>query len=377
MPRSGASPTGLLNIDTDAAPAVVYLAGDWGRAAQLPGAADVAAALLASQAQSVVIDGSGLDQPHPRAAGFVRALGSQLRARGVSVEYRHLGANLTALIDLAGRTAPDLRSTNQPNLFERVGRQARSYYQAYADALGFVGQAATATPRFVTGRSQSRWQDFVGYVQETGAASLPVVTVVNLLVGAVLGFVGAIQLQKFGAGLYLADLVGIAVAREMAALMTAFVIAGRIGATFAAHLATMQTNEEVDALRMTGVAPFDFLVMPRLAALSLMMPLLYLYAAAVGIIGGMLVAELVLGMPPLAFMHRLHAAVAVRHFVIGFLKSGCFGVLIALTSCYLGLNAGRNAAEVGRSATRTVVICIIGIILIDAVFALGTNALGV
>nr|WP_247739838.1 ABC transporter permease [Endozoicomonas sp. G2_2] len=214
-------------------------------------------------------------------------------------------------------------------------------------------------------------------LRETGASSLPVVTVVNLLIGAVLGFVGAVQLAAFGAGLYLADLVGIAVAREMAAIMTAFIMAGRIGATFAAHLATMEANEEIDALRMIGVSPFEFLVLPRLTALTLMMPLLFLYAAALGIGGGMIVADLVLDTSPASFLGRLQDAVAARHFVIGFVKAVCFGILIALASCYLGMRAGRNAAEVGRAATRTVVVSIIGIIVIDAIFALCTNALGV
>ena len=163
-------------------------------------------------------------------------------------------------------------------------------------------------------------------------------------------------MATFGAGLYLADLVGIAVAREMAAIMTAFIMAGRIGATFAAHLATMEANEEIDALRMIGVSPFEFLVLPRLTALTLMMPLLFLYAAALGIGGGMIVADVVLNTSPASFLGRLQDAVAMRHFVIGFIKAVCFGVLIALASCYLGMRAGRNAAEVGRAATRTVVV---------------------
>ena len=171
--------------------------------------------------------------------------------------------------------------------------------------------------------------------------------------------------------------VGIAGAREMAAIMTAFIMAGRVGATFAAHLATMEANEEIDALRMIGVAPFEYLVLPRLAALTLMMPLLFLYAAALGIVGGMIVGDLVLNTSPMSFLGRLEDAVAARHFVIGFVKAVCFGVLIALASCHMGMRAGRNAAEVGRAATRTVVVSIIGIIVIDAIFALCTNALGV
>ncbi|NNC26486.1 ABC transporter permease [Salinisphaera sp. USBA-960] len=378
MPQGWARSVELASVETAATPAMVWLGSDWGQASQLPASRDVAQQLAASRADSVVIDGTSLTREHPRAAAFIWALGAELAARGVSVSHQNLGENLGALIGLAGTSvAQTPAKAPSPRLFERIGSFGWQRYLAAVSVLEFIGYAAAATPRFVLGRSQSSLRDFVNYLQEAGAASLPVVTIVNLLVGTVLGFVGAIQLKAFGAGMYLADLVGIAVAREMAALMTAIVMSGRIGAAFAAHLATMQANEEVDALRMTGVSPFDFLVMPRLAALSLMMPLIYLYATAVGIIGGLLVAELVIGTPPAAFIHRLQSAVAAQHFIIGFAKSVFFGVLIALASCYLGLNAGRNAAEVGRAATRTVVVCIIGIIIVDAVFALGTNALGI
>lgn len=360
-------------------PPVVALRGDWGRAPQVPISSDTASKVVGGKVQRVIIDGRQLESPHPRAAAFIYALTVALDARDVSVSYRDIGDDLGALINLATSAAgaKDDAAGRSPKLTERVGRSVGEYYLAVGHAFAFFGRAAASTPAFVMGRSQMRWRDFAGYLQETGAASLPVVTVVNLLVGAVLGFVGAVQLKTFGAGIYLADLVGVSVAREMASLMTAFVMSGRVGAAFAAHLATMQTNEEVDALRMTGVSPFDFLVMPRLAALSIMLPLLYLYAAAVGIIGGLLVGMLIIGTPPMAFIHQLHVAVATRQFAIGFAKSICFGVLIALTSCYIGLNAGRNAAEVGRAATRTVVLCIIGIILVDAVFAVCTNALGI
>jgi len=361
-------------------PPVVALRGDWGRALQVPVASETASRVAGTKDQRVIIDGRQLDTPHPRAAAFIHALTVALDAQGVSVSYRDISDELGALINLATTSAVGANGdagARMPKLVERVGRSVDEYYRALCHAFAFFGLAAARTPAFVMGRSQMRLRDFAGYLQETGAASLPVVTVVNLLVGAVLGFVGAVQLKTFGAGIYLADLVGVSVAREMASLMTAFVMSGRVGAAFAANLATMQTNEEVDALRMTGVSPFDFLVMPRLAALSIMLPFLYLYAAAVGIIGGLLVGMLVIGTPPMAFIHQLHVAVATRQFAIGFAKSICFGVLIALTSCYIGLNAGRNAAEVGRAATRTVVLCIIGIILVDAVFAVCTNALGI
>ncbi|KEZ79170.1 MlaE family ABC transporter permease [Salinisphaera hydrothermalis] len=366
----------LYRLDAADGECVVCLAGDWGRAERLPSAAGIHRDM--GQPQAVVIDGSDLASGHPRVAAFVHALHHELDAAGVSVTERALPQNVDALVALASPPPAAVRQTQRkPRFLASLGARFQNQVRISQDAAALVGQALARTPALVTGRAQTRWRDFVDLVRETGAASLPVVTVVNLLIGAVLGFIGAVQLATFGAGMYLADLVGIASAREMAAIMTAFIMAGRIGATFAAHLATMESNEEIDALRMIGVSPFEFLALPRLAALTLMMPLLYLYGTALAIVGGMVVAHIVLGTPPIAFIERLQDAVAFRQFVIGLIKSVAFGILIALTSCYIGLHAGRNAAEVGRAATRTVVVCIIGIISIDAVAALCTNALGI
>lgn len=370
----------LYRIDARAGGTALVLSGDWGRAARLPTSHTLVDALLAGRAGgdgAVVIDGSDLDSPHPRVAALVHAVSERLQARSIRVEHRALPDSVAALVALASPSEPAAGDAYRPHWLTRWGAAAGGRVDSVARTASLIGNAFAATPRLAVGKAQARWVDFVALIRETGVASLPVVTVVNLLIGAVLGFVGAVQLATFGAGLYLADLVGIAVAREMAAIMTAFIMAGRIGATFAAHLATMEANEEIDALRMIGVSPFEFLVLPRLTALTLMMPLLFLYSAALGIGGGMIVADLVLDTSPASFLGRLQDAVPMRHFVIGFVKAVSFGVLIALASCYLGMRAGRNAAEVGRAATRSVVVSIIGIIVIDAIFALCTNALGI
>lgn len=378
MTRDTVADRGLYRVESSTDGPILRLSGDWGAASQLPTSNALLGELkLAAGASSVQIDGSQLDNAHPRVAAVIHALTDRLKAREVSVDYTGLPESVTALISLARSAPPVEVRPRRPRWVTRLGVVSRNQFAVVGIVARLIGQAAAGTPRLATGRAQARGVDFISLLRETGASSLPVVTVVNLLIGAVLGFVGAVQLATFGAGLYLADLVGIAVAREMAAIMTAFIMAGRIGASFAAHLATMEANEEIDALRMIGVSPFEFLVLPRLAAMTLMMPLLFLYAAALGIGGGMIVADLVLNTSPASFLGRLQDAVAMRHFAIGFVKAVCFGILIALTACHMGMTAGRNAAEVGRAATRTVVVSIIGIILIDAVFALCTNAMGI
>jgi len=244
-------------------------------------------------------------------------------------------------------------------------------------ALSFLGQMDLSALALLSRRARFPRADFVRVTLQCSVQALTIVVVVNLLVGAILAFVGAVQLVKFGAGIYVADLVGIAVAREMAAVMTAVVMAGRTGASFAAELATMQGNEEVDALEVLGLDTVAYLVLPRVTALTLVMPMLYLYGCAAGLLGGLVVAAGMMSLAPSAYLDRSVEALNVTQFVIGASKSMCFGFLVALTACWYGLNAARNAAGVGMATTRAVVTGIVGVIALDAVFAVCANALGV
>ena len=243
--------------------------------------------------------------------------------------------------------------------------------------VAFLGQVLISAVEAARGRWQFRAKDLGRVMADCSARAVPIVTVVNVLVGAILAFVGAVQLVKFGAGIYVADLVGIAVAREMAAIITAVVMAGRTGAAFAAELATMQANEEVDALEVLGLNAIDFLVLPRVLALLLMMPLLYVYGCITGLIGGMVVAAGMLNISPAAYLDRTALALDWSHLGLGISKSLVFGALIGMVGCYCGLYAQRNAAGVGVATTNSVVVSIVGIIVLDAVFAICANALGV
>ncbi|MBV8398824.1 MAG: ABC transporter permease, partial [Acetobacteraceae bacterium] len=226
------------------------------------------------------------------------------------------------------------------------------------------------------GRTYAQASDLITLMRESGSGALGIVAVVNCLVGAILAFVGAIELRRFGAAIYSADLVGIAIIREMAAVMTAIVMAGRTGGAYAAQIATMQGNEEIDALKALGVPVYQYLVLPRIAALVTMMPLLYLYGCLLGLAGGFVVSVLMLDIAPTLFLAELRTAIALSEFYLGLTKSICFGAFIAIASCRIGLGAGRSAADVGNSATQAVVSGIIGVIAIDAVFAMCADVLG-
>lgn len=238
--------------------------------------------------------------------------------------------------------------------------------------VAFLGEMLAVAAR---GRWRFRARDLGQVAADCSARAVPIVTVVNLLVGAILAFVGAVQLRKFGAGLFVADLVGIAVTREMAAIITAVVMAGRTGAAFAAELATMQANEEIDALDVLGLPAADFLVLPRVAALLVALPLLYAYACLAGLAGGLLVSIGLLDVSAAGYLQRTAEAMSWTHPALGAAKALVFGATVGLVGCYCGLNAQRNAAGVGAATTRSVVTSIVAIIVIDAVFAVCANAL--
>lgn len=247
--------------------------------------------------------------------------------------------------------------------------------------VAFTGDVALACLRGFKGRGNGGWNfrpaDFARVLADSSARALPIVLVVNLLIGAILAFVGAVQLVKFGAGIFVADLVAIAVAREMAAVITAVVMAGRTGAAFAAELATMQSNEEVDALEVLGLAAMDHLVVPRVMALLLMLPLLYAFGCAAGLMGGFAVGASMLHLSPTAYFDRSLGALTFAHLGLGFTKAIAFGALVAWAGCYFGLHAPRSAAGVGEATTRAVVAGIVGVIALDAVFAVCANALNI
>jgi phospholipid/cholesterol/gamma-HCH transport system permease protein len=241
----------------------------------------------------------------------------------------------------------------------------------------FLGQVLLAGVSLARGKAKVSTRDLARVSTESSARALPIVTGVNLLVGAILAFVGAVQLVKFGAGIFVADLVGIAVAREMATVITAVVMCGRTGAAFAAELATMQANEEVDAYEVLGIDPVPYLVLPRVISLLLLMPLLYVYACLAGLMGGALVGSGMLQLAPQAYMDRTALVLGWSHLGLGLVKSLAFGALIGIVGCYCGLHAQRNAAGVGRATTQAVVVSIVGVIVLDSIFAILANAIGV
>jgi phospholipid/cholesterol/gamma-HCH transport system permease protein len=217
--------------------------------------------------------------------------------------------------------------------------------------------------------------DLFGIIQDCGPNALPIVTLISFLVGLILAFMGAVQLQSFGAQIYVADLVAIAATREMGCLMTGIIMAGRTGAAFAAQLGTMRVNEEIDALVTMGIQPMDFLVLPRMVALILMMPLLTVYSDLLAIMGGAFVGVTMLDLGFIEYLDRTAQALTLTNFSLGIVKGAIFGILVALSGCLRGIQSGRSAAAVGLAATSAVVTAIVLIVVAEGIFAVVLNAL--
>jgi phospholipid/cholesterol/gamma-HCH transport system permease protein len=301
------------------------------------------------------------------------------QAHHIEVERDGLPQGVQRLLALA-EAVPERqgvrRTATRAGWLSRVGKQTLSVLEATVAALRFLGDACLAFLKLLRGQVQFRRKDFALILQDCSARALAIVSLISFLVGLILAFVGAVQLQQFGAHIYVADLVGLGMAREMGAMMTGIIMAGRTGAAFAAQLGTMRVNEEIDALTTMGFSPMEFLVLPRMLALMIMLPLLCLYADFMGILGGLVVGVGMLDLELLQYVNESILAVRLLDFGLGLLKGAVYGVLIAIAGCYRGMQCGNSSAAVGEAATSAVVTSIVWIVVASAILTVIYDALG-
>ena len=289
---------------------------------------------------------------------------------GLPVAVRDLTEQLARV---QAKPRPGERSEN---FLTEVGLATQDGLRKTREIYTFVGECVLSAVWLVKNPQRFRWADCLGEMQRCGAMALPIVGLISLLTGLIMAYQSAILMRQFGADIYVADAVGLVMVREMGAMMTAIILAGRTGAAFAATLGNMKANEEIDALVTLGIRPVDFLVIPRLVALALMMPLLALYANGLGILGGMVVSLGLLDIPPTAYWVETQSAIDLSDVATGLIKASTFGVLVGLAGCHRGLRAERSAEGVGKAATSAVVMGLLLIIVFDAVFSVIFNVLG-
>ncbi|NLI30164.1 MAG: ABC transporter permease [Nitrospiraceae bacterium] len=361
--------------------ATIVLSGEWTYTHPIPDSASVAAACKAqTSCKTILFETSGLIKWDSALLAFLMNVDAAAREAALTVDRSGLPDGVRKLMTLAS-AIPERTGVRRADIrlpfVARVGDTAQTVWRDTVDTVTFIGEAVQSFSRFVRGKARFRRSDLLLIMQECGAQALPIVSLISLLVGLILAYVGAIQLRMFGAQIYVADLVGIGMVRALAAIMTGIIIAGRTGASFAAQLGTMQVNEEIDALQTLGIPPIDFLVLPRMVALSIMMPLLCLYADLMGVVGGLFVGVVVLGLNPMQYLIQTQGAITTNDLWVGLFSSGVFGVLVALAGCLRGMQCGRSASAVGAATTSAVVTSIISIIIATAVITIVADILGI
>ena len=360
---------------------LVEFAGSWKIGQDLPAAVEVQQQLKTlPEIKQIAFNTESLTGWDSSLLTFLIKVMDDCSRLKVHVDKNGLPEGVQGLIALA-TAVPEKKDAEQKierkSFLEKVGDDAVSFVQSTGEMMAFLGEAFVATVRILTGKARFRTYDLGVFFQECGAQALPIVSLISLLVGLILAFIGIIQLKLFGAQIYVADLVGIGMVREMGAIMSGIIMAGRTGAAFAAQLGTMQVNEEIDALQTLGISPMEFLVMPRMLALTIMMPFLCLYANLMGIIGGAVVAVGIYDVNLITYFNRTKEAVGLNDLGIGLFMGLVFGVLIALAGCLRGMQCGRSASSVGDAATSAVVTGIVAIIVATAIITIVCDVIGI
>ncbi len=356
-------------VRSDMGKLLIVLRGQWRAGEKLPPASEVFRQIEQDPAtKNVTFECSGLGGWSSVLITFLINIIDYGRQRDVSVDRGGLPPGVQGLLTLAyavPERAGARREKVRTPILEQLGQEVYPCWQGTQEVFAFIGEATVAFGRLLRGQARFRRRDLFVAIEECGIQALPIVSLISLLVGVILAFVGAIQLSMFGAQIYIANLVGIGVFREMGAIMTGVIMAGRTRAAFAAQLGTMQTNEEIDALKTLGIPPMEFLVLPRMVALAVMMPLLCLYADFMGVLGGLMVGV------------TMTNAVRLNDMWVGLFMSAVFGILIAVTGCLRGLQCERSAAAVGQATMSAVVTGIVSIVIATAIITVLCNILGI
>src|SRR5512139_3995243 len=359
---------------------VLVLSGSWRLASFLPSADELTRQIDTSQVRRIAFETGELKDWDSSLLTFLIEVNQfcfrnkiQLEAKGLPEGTKRLLKLATAVPEREGAR----RKPKKETFLDLIGAKAVLFWRSTVEMVNFLGEASVAFGRLLMGRAWFRRSDLVLLLEECGAQALPIVSLISVLVGLILAFVSAIQLKVFGAQIFVADVVGIGMVRIMGAVMAGIIMAGRTGAAFAAQIGTMQVNEEIDALQTLGIPPMEFLVLPRMVALIVMMPLLCLYADVMGIVGGIVVGTAMLDLSLTEYLNRTREAVKMTYLWIGLFHSIVFGVLVALAGCLRGMQCGRSASAVGEAATSAVVTSIVAIVAATAVITFVCNILGI
>jgi phospholipid/cholesterol/gamma-HCH transport system permease protein len=371
--------TGSLSFEQkDNGELVVRLAGAWSLKGGLPSIAEVERHIGA--ATRLAFDAGELTSWDSSLLTFLAKVIELCRKNRAAVDRSGLPAGIRRLLELA-EAVPERKGARRQEvkeaLLERVGETTIETAASTVETIAFLGEMTAAFGRFLRMKARYRPWDLLLMIQECGAQALPIVTLISFLVGVILAFVGAVQLKQFGGQIYIADLVAIGMLREMGAMMTAVIMAGRTGAAFAAQLGTMKVTQEIDAFVAMGFPPMEFLVLPRVIALTLMMPLLCLYADFIGVLGGAAIGISMLDLSWTTYYLETTRAIRLPDMFGGIFKSAVYAGLIGFFGCLRGLQCGRSASAVGDATTSAVVSGIVASIVACGILAVVFYVVGI
>jgi phospholipid/cholesterol/gamma-HCH transport system permease protein len=379
---AGATDTDQLKIERpNICTLSIKLKGDWRLTASHPSPLHVDRLFQDnSDVSEIIVDGCRLGDWDSSLLTFLTRLYRTASEKGIQVRSEGLPEGSRRLLERAKSASKQIvvqTQARKEGFLSSVGEKTVNLVSSTREAFEFIGEVFVAFARLCRGRAAFRKVDLGLFIQQTGAQALPIVSLISALVGLILAFVGAVQLRAFGAQIYVADLVGIGMVRVMGAIMAGIIMAGRTGASYAAQIGTMQVNEEIDALRTLGISPIEFLVLPRVLALMIMMPLLTAYADIMGVLGGLIVGVLVLDLNPIVYLNETVQALTLRTVWIGIFHGAVFGLLVGMAGCLRGMQCGRSASGVGSATTSAVVTGIVSIIVATAIITVACNILGI
>ncbi|MBP6076717.1 MAG: ABC transporter permease [Nitrosomonas sp.] len=358
----------------------LILSGNWNLRQDHPTFHDVESSFHTYPVNRIIFSSQKLGDWDSSLLILLSQLTRYAKERALDIDYSGLPNGVQNLLNLAtteAATQTDNQQQKTTSFITQFGQTVIDWQRSAVEMVFFLGETVLSLKRLVFGKAQFRRSDFFLITQEAGPQALGIVSLISFLVGLILAYIGALQLSQFGAQIFVADLVGIGMVREISALMTGIIVAGRTGAAFAAQLGTMQVNEEIDALKTLGISPIDFLVLPRLLALILMMPLLTMYSGIIGILAGAVVALTVFDIGFFEYYHQTVRALNLNHFFVGLFKGTVYGILVAYAGCLRGMQCGRSAQAVGETTTSAVVTGILLIVIFASLLTIIFHNLGI
>jgi len=377
MPEAIQSPTPSgeppkLSVDRTPSGLVVHLIGEWRLTRDLPPLAAIIREIEAARPRTLKFDSSALRGWDSSLLAVVGRISQLCRHYKIEQDRSDLPEGMAALLRLSETVPENEGARARPpavGVVTEIGSEFLGFVGGISDFVAFFGEVSIALGRFVVGRARYRRIDLSLAIQDCGPNAFGIVTLISFLVGTILAFMGAVQLEQFGASIYVADAVGIGMVRDMSAMMTAIIMAGRTGASYAAQIGTMKVTQEIDALNTMGISPIEFLVVPRVVALFLMMPLLCIYSDFIGILGGAAVGAGMLGITINSFVSEAMHALTLGGAVGGVVKATVYGVIVGIAGCLRGMQCGSSASAVGDAATAAVVTGIVYIVVACGIFA--------